>query len=489
MTTPATNGGRVAVGLLVGIPVLVLVLATLGAFTEEVIEGLPLVPGATLWAMPLDRWVRDIAAAIALGFVAVGGLLLPRPDLRLLKFASVAALIWLVALLCQIVLTVSELLGRPWVDSVDPVIVQSLITQTLLGQLLAVQVVLVALVAALSWAILGRVTGVIVLVMAGVAAMLPALTGHSGLHGGHTAASISLALHVLAVGVWVGGLIATCAYVARTPQGAAVAVRRFSVLALVCVLVLGESGLVNASLRVDGIASLITTPYGTLILGKALLLAALVVLGWRQRQRVVPVAGSDSGRQTLVRLAAFEVVLMGLALGLSVALSRTAPPAGAIAGDRITTGALAVLTVGVPLVLVWAGARPAWLVRITAAYPEPFGVLALVAACVAAVFVPSGVLGVSLAALLASVILVAVGWAFAVAAVGSRGAPTIGIVMVLWPVVTWWSVRTDPVETMWQAALAVGVAETLLALLFLVRRGIRVRQDDVQPQGEEVAVS
>ena len=489
MTAPATKGGRVAVGLLVGVPVLILILATLGAFTEEVVEGLPLVPGATLWALPLDRWVRDIAAAITLGFVVVGGLLLPRPNLRLLKIASLSALVWLVALLCQVVLTVSELLGRSWADSLDPVVVQSLITQTLLGQLLVAQIGLVALVAALSWAILGRVTGVIVAVMAAAAAMLPALTGHSGLHGGHTAASVSLALHLLAVGVWVGGLVATCVYVARNPSDPALAVRRFSALALVCVLVLGESGLVNASLRVDGIASLITTPYGTLILGKAVLLAALVVMGWRQRQRVVPIAGSTSGRETLLRLAAFEVLLMGLALGLSVALSRTAPPAGAIAGDRITTGALALLALGIPLVLVWAGARPTWLVRMTAAYPEPFGVLVLVAAFTATAFVPSGVLGVSFAALVASLLLVLVGWAFATAAIGARGWPATIIVMGLWPVVAWWSLRTDPVETVWQALLAVGVAEVFLVLLLVVRQRGRMGQDASQSPVEEVAVS
>ena len=489
MTSSSSSGGRIAVGLLVGVPVLIVILATLGAFTEEVIEGIPLVPGATLWAMPLDRWVRDIAAAITLGFAIMGGVLLPRPDLRLLKIASLAALVWLVALLGQVVLTVSELMGRPWGASLDPLVIQSLVSQTLLGQLLVAQIALVALVAALGWAVLGRGTGIVVVVLAGVAAMLPALSGHSGLHGGHTAASISLALHLLAVGVWVGGLIATCVYVGRGPADSDLAVRRFSALALVCVLVLGESGLVNASLRLDGIASLITTPYGTLILGKALLLAALVVLGWRQRQRVVPIAGTVDGRELLLRLAAFEVVLLGLALGLSVALSRTAPPAGAIAGDRITSGALAILTLGVPLMLVWAGARPVRLVRLTAAYPEPFAVLLLVVAFTASAFVPTGLLGVAFAALVASVLLVVAGWVFAVAAVGPRGRLATGVVMVLWPVLAWWTIRTEPVETVWQVAVAVITAEACLVLLLLLQARGRMRQDAGRIDAEGLPVA
>ena len=466
-TPTALRGGRVAAGLLVGVPLLLVILATLGALAEETVEGLPVVPWQTLWALPLDRWIRDIAAAMTLGFIVVGGLLLPRRDPRLLKAASLSAIVWLAALVAQVVLTVSELLGRPWADSIDPVVVQSLITQTQLGQLLVAQIVLVGLVCVLGWAVLNRVTGYIVLGLAIGAAVLPALTGHSGLHAGHTAASISLSIHLVSVGVWVGGLVAVCAYVARAPADADVAIRRFSALALVCVIALAESGLVNASLRMDGIASLITSPYGTLIVAKGTLLAALVVLGLRQRKRVVPQASTVTGRQLLLRLAAFEAVLLGLALGLSVALSRTAPPAGALAGDRITSGALVLLTLGVPVVLVWAGARPAWLLRATHNYPEPFAVLALVMAFGMAALVPSGSLGIGFAALVASVLLVLAGWGFAAAATSSRGVPAIALSMVAWPALIWWSQRA--LESPWQMLLSIGLAEILLALLLIQR--------------------
>jgi len=485
-TTPtAHRGGRVAAGLLVGVPLLLIILATLGALTESSIEGLPVVPWQTLWALPLDRWIRDIAAAMTLGFLVVGGLLLPRPDRRLLKVVSLSAVVWLVALLAQVVLTVSELLGRTWADSLDPVIVQSLITQTQLGQLLIAQVILVTLVCVLGWAVLNRITGFIVLALALSAAMLPALTGHSGLHAGHTAASVSLAIHLVSVGVWVGGLVATCVYVARGAADADLAIRRFSVLALVCVILLAESGLVNASLRMDGIASLITTPYGTIILAKGIVLAALIVLGWRQRKRVVPEAHTATGRELLVRLALFETVLLGVALGLSVVLSRTAPPAGAIAGDRITSGALVLLTLALPVVLVWAGARPAWLLRVTRNYPEPFAVLALVMAFVMAALVPSGALGIGFAALVASVLLALAGWAFAAAATSPRGVPAIMLSMVAWPALIWWSQHA--LETAWQMLLSIAVAEVLLALLLAMR--VRAARPAAVIAPEEVPVA
>ena len=479
------SGARVSVGLLSGVPILLLILATLGALSQTTVEGLPVVPWQTLWSLPLDRWLRDVAAAIVLGFIVVGALLLPRVDQRLVRLASLAALAWLVALLAQVPLTVSELLGRPLTDSLEPQIVLSLLTQTQLGQILVAQIVLVAFVALLAWVILGRVTGAIVFGLAATAAGLTGLMGHSGLHSGHTSASISLAVHLLAVGVWVGGLIAVCSHVARHPDDAALAIRRFSTLALVCVIVLAESGLLNASLRVDGVASLITTPYGTLILAKATLLAALIVFGWRQRRYVVPTGDSTS----LVRFAGYEVLLMGIALGISVALSRTAPPAGAIPGDRITAGALATLALALPLVIAWAGAaRQGRLSRLTSAYPEPFAVALAVVTYVVAAVVPSGLLGIGVAAVLASLALVAVGYAFAVAALGPRGLPALLLAAVLWPAALWLASRSDPVETGTQVALAGAAGLACFAVLFFVRRRARVAPA-IESAREEVPVS
>jgi hypothetical protein len=297
---------------------------------------------------------------------------------------------------------------------------------------------------------------------------------------------VSLAVHLVGIGVWVGGLVAVVLYAAQRPADASVALRRFSTLALVCVIAVGESGLLNASLRVDGIASLITTPYGTLIIAKATIFAALVVLGWRWRRRILPQFDAAPGAGVLARIATVEFALMGVALGLSVALSRTAPPAGAVAGDSITAGALVLLAVAVPVVLVWAGARPPVLRRVTAAYPEPFAVLMLVVAVACAALVRSGAVSIGAAGVLAALLLVGCGWLFAVGATGERGVPAIALAMIGWPVVAWWVTRTDPVETGWQIALAVAVAELCLLMLIAVRRS-RLRTADALLPPEDAA--
>jgi len=108
--------------------------------------------------------------------------------------------------------------------------------------------------------VLERITGMLVSVAAITAAGLLGFNGHSGIADGHSAATVSLGLHVVAASAWIGGLIATIAYVTGNSSHKDVVLKRFSVLALVSVILLAESGLLNASLRMDGPASLVTSP-------------------------------------------------------------------------------------------------------------------------------------------------------------------------------------------------------------------------------------
>jgi putative copper resistance protein D len=122
--------------------------------------------------------------------------------------------------------------------------------------------------------------------------------------------------------VWVGGLAALVAQ--RGRPSLAVAVPRFSALALLCFVAVAASGSVATWTRLPGLADLWTTGYGGLLLAKASLLVALGAAGFLHRRRTVAaVVGGAPG--AFARLAAAEVGLMTLALGLAVALTRTSP--------------------------------------------------------------------------------------------------------------------------------------------------------------------
>lgn len=94
------------------------------------------------------------------------------------------------------------------------------------------------------------------------------------------------ALHLLAAGLWVGGLVAIVAAVLprarRGPNSRAIAlqlVRRFGVLASVSVAALGVTGLFVTGQLVATVDALLFSPYGQLLLIKILLVGVVVLIG------------------------------------------------------------------------------------------------------------------------------------------------------------------------------------------------------------------
>ena len=156
--------------------------------------------------------------------------------------------------------------------------------------------------------------------------MIPlALLGHSAAASGHDIAMTSLGLHLVFVAVWLGGLVALVMLRRTvTPERLTVIAGRYSTLALIAVIVVVSSGLVNAFVRVGSLTEL-ATPYGTLLVIKAVALVALVVLGAVQRLYALRRMNAG-GRGGFIWFASVELVIMGVASGVAAALARTAPP-------------------------------------------------------------------------------------------------------------------------------------------------------------------
>lgn len=430
-------------------------------------------PRFTLWSLPVDVFIRNVAAAFTVGFALVGGVLARRPDPTLGRIASLSALVWLVALVLQVLLSVSEILALPLSRSFDPAIVRSLLTQTTLGRVLLAQIVIVFFVALLAWVVLGRLTGWLIFLAAATAAWLPSFTGHSGIAHGHVVATVSLAFHMVAASVWVGGLAAIVVLLARATTDPAPTLNRFNIVALISVILLAESGILNASLRLDGVAGLLTTPYGTLLLAKVTVLIVLIAFGWQQRKLIAArIAKTGRPRPSLItRLTALEFTWMGVVLGLSVALARTAPPVPGALLDNATVASLIVLAVLLPIAIASFVGRGVRLPRWLSGYPEVVAVVLLVCLVVAAQLGGVGYgrfgLGVEWVSLLVVVVLVVIGGVFALVVRARQSRVAVAMVMLALPAIVWWFGQSQFEVTDTFSWLVLGVSELALLWLFL----------------------
>ena len=154
---------------------------------------------------------------------------------------------------------------------------------------------------------------------------------------GHAAAGGSLMLagnlaaqwaHFAAVGIWIGGLAALLAGIRGAPSvEKTAAVRRFSTIAAVALLIVVSTGIVRALAEVASWDELIASGYGRALLAKMVLLGIIAALGAINRWRSVPVAITDLG--PLRRTASAELVLASGALAAAALLGTLAPPSSA----------------------------------------------------------------------------------------------------------------------------------------------------------------
>jgi len=161
-------------------------------------------------------------------------------------------------------------------------------------------------------------------------------------------------LHMLAAGVWVGGLVWLLLGL-RNLDGAArvAAVRRFSQLAFAAVAVIAVTGVLRAVPEVASPGALVSTSFGVTLLIKTGLFAAMIGIAWRNRYRLLPklaepalaapgvlspvMRGATAGAtRSLLRSVRTEVALAALVLAVAAVLSGLPPASFVKAAARMT---------------------------------------------------------------------------------------------------------------------------------------------------------
>ena len=178
----------------------------------------------------------------------------------------------------------------------------------------------------------------LVIVAVGALALLAPWTSHAAARpGGRFTLLILDAIHQVAAWIWIGGLAQLVAVAARGrgETWPPALLQRFSTLALGSVIALVLAGFGLSWRYVDGPRALLGTAYGVMVLTKAALLIALLVLG---ALNFFVVRRLVRGAAAPLRLRRFVEVELGLGLTvLGAAASLTSlPPAVDVIADRAT---------------------------------------------------------------------------------------------------------------------------------------------------------
>ncbi|QDO87325.1 cytochrome C oxidase assembly protein [Ornithinimicrobium ciconiae] len=315
----------VAVVIAVGVLVAVVIASISGAVE-------PLILGDTgpvvRYGQVVARVLHDLSSSLTIGLLLVAAFL--TPEARATSRRSTAAVAaaysagaWALTCLLSLVFTFSQssglLLGDPafWSE------LRSTAWRLEITRLIVIELVMVVLlIVGAAWA---RTRGQLAWAFTlAIATLWPiSFAGHGSSLIGHEQGMTGLLIHLVGISLWVGGLLAIV--VLRPVLGVAmpVTLQRYSPIALACYVAVGASGVLFALLQADDLADL-TSPYWLVLWLKVLALAVLGLFGYNQRQLLLQRDTTRPG--VFARLALTELAVMGAAVGLGVALSRTPPP-------------------------------------------------------------------------------------------------------------------------------------------------------------------
>lgn len=277
----------------------------------------PTSPPPSPWEIG-GRWLLFVGAGLLVGVAWTATLAFPEPPRGARLIAAVA---WGASMAGVVSLGIGQLVAT---GAGLGAFLGSSVGRAVILRAAALLVAGGALVAGHRWVR----TGLAVAGAAAAAALLiHVAAGHANAAGDLRAAKVAAQwIHVVAGGVWLGGLAAVLVGVRGEPSDVkARAARRFSAVAGVALFVVLGTGVVRAVTEVPSWDALFSSLYGALILVKAGLLLALGTLGAVNRYRNVRQA-----RRNLIglrRVSRGELALAAAVLAAAAVMASVSPPA------------------------------------------------------------------------------------------------------------------------------------------------------------------
>ncbi len=261
----------------------------------------------------LSSFITLIGILVGLAFLAPENKGYFQPS-RLQKFLAPVSLAWLLSSIFFLLSEVAFVLNISIAEGLNGNILRSFITQTTLGKLFGIQIV-AALVCAFA-AVRAKKTGgaVFLISIAWIGGLAPYLESHGSSSGNHMLAIGLVIVHVAAISLWFGGVIALFLMPKSDRE---IARKRFTPLALWCVSAIALTGVVNAFIRIESFAN-IRSDYGLLVILKTLILIFVLTLVAQGRKKL--------GEQNFTKQLIQELILLTTVLVLGVFLGQGEPP-------------------------------------------------------------------------------------------------------------------------------------------------------------------
>jgi cytochrome c oxidase assembly factor CtaG/putative copper export protein len=239
---------------------------------------------------------------------------------KLRNFLKASAATWLIGVVGSIIFTLAQILDTPLSRALDVMTIRSFITQITLGQYLAFEAVIALIVFVCAFQAKKILTLIFLLAGSIIGLIAPVFQSHAASGGSHSLVIGSLVIHVIALSLWVGGIFAIAMLSA---SDRAIAVPRFSQLALWAAIAVVASGTINAWTRLN-FESAWNSTYAYIVIAKSLATIALVGLGYLHRKNL---EGKESINWVgFAKLLTVEAIIMLVTVAMGAWLSNTSSP-------------------------------------------------------------------------------------------------------------------------------------------------------------------
>ena len=259
---------------------------------------------------------------------------------KLRSILKISALVWFIGSIGTIVLTLSTILASSIQDALGLTVLRSFVTQITLGRFLAVQALVALIVFIAAFKIRSVITTAVLMFIALVGITAPVFQSHAASSGSHMLVIGSLVIHVIALSLWVGGVFAI-AFLSSTDR--AIAVPRFSQLALWSAIAVVLSGVVNAWARLNFVDAW-DSAYARIVIAKSIATIVLIWFGYLHRKNLQK--KSEINWFSFGRLLAIEALIMGVTVVMGSWLSSNASPDRP--GEQEFSAALSIIGINTP---------------------------------------------------------------------------------------------------------------------------------------------